>query len=66
MDFQRILSITALVFVLMTLVFNFIRLPFNIPGDIYIDKLGFKVYIPILSTIIISILITILLSMIPK
>jgi len=66
MDFGRIMTITAGVFTLMTLVFNFIRTPFNIPGDIYIDRVGMKFYIPVLSTIVISVAITILMSMISK
>lgn len=66
MDFGRIITITILVFALMTMIFNFIRAPFQIPGDLYIDKLGFKIYVPVVSTLVISIAITILLSMIQK
>lgn len=66
MDFGKIMAITLLVFSVLTLVFNFIRAPFYIPGDIYIDKMGIKFYIPVLSTLIISGLITFLLSMMPK
>jgi hypothetical protein len=66
MDFNKIISITVLVFSLLTLTFNFIRKPFYIPGDLTFDKLGFKFYIPIFSTVILSVLITFLLSMIPQ
>lgn len=62
MDFTKVMTITALVFALLTLIFNFIRAPFHIFGDIYIDRVGIKFYIPVVSTIVVSILVTILLS----
>ncbi|MFA6454057.1 MAG: DUF2905 family protein [Microgenomates group bacterium] len=67
MDFNRIMTITALVWTLETLLFNFItKAPFHMWGDIYIDKIGMKFYIPVLSTIVISITITILISSLLK
>lgn len=66
MDFNRVISITILVFTLLTLYFNFVGKDFYLPGDIYIDKLGFKLHIPILSTIVLSVIITFLLSLISK
>ncbi len=66
MDFGKVISITGLVFAVLTLIFNFIREPLHTPGDIYIDKVGIKFYIPVLSTIVVSVIITIILSMIPK
>ncbi|MDD2822535.1 MAG: DUF2905 family protein [Candidatus Daviesbacteria bacterium] len=64
MDFGRIMTITALVWTLETLLFNFVtKAPFHMWGDIYIDKIGMKFYIPVLSTIVITVIITILLSM---
>ncbi|MCL4366518.1 DUF2905 family protein [Patescibacteria group bacterium] len=38
----------------------------RIPGDIYINKFGFRIYIPIISSIVISIILTILLSFFKK
>lgn len=66
MDFGKVISITALVFALLALYFNFIGKDYYFPGDIYIDRLGFKLHIPIFSTIIISVVLTFLLSMIIK
>ncbi|MFA5932578.1 MAG: DUF2905 family protein [Microgenomates group bacterium] len=61
------MTITALVWTLETLLFNFItKAPFHMWGDIYIDKIGMKFYIPVLSTIVISITITILISSLLK
>ena len=59
MEASKILAFTGIVFLLLTLLFNINhRIP-RIPGDIYFDKLGFGVYIPWLSTLIISIMLTI-------
>lgn len=66
MDFTKVMTITALVFALLTLIFNFIRSPFHIFGDIYIDRVGIKFYIPVVSTIVVSILVTILLASVSK
>jgi hypothetical protein len=63
MDFGKIISITVLVFAVETLFFNFARRPFHIPGDLFIDRAGFKFYIPFISALIISIALITLFSM---
>jgi hypothetical protein len=42
-----------------------VKIP-RIPGDIYIDKPGVKVYFPLASSLIISIILTILLNIFRK
>ena len=47
------------VFLILGLVFNLnSKLP-KLPGDIFIDRGGFKIYIPFLSAIIVSAILTI-------
>lgn len=60
-------SLLAIVFLLLWLIYNILipRLP-QVPGDIYISKWGFKIYIPFVSAIIISVLMTFLLSFFKK
>ena len=55
----KILSFYALIFMLLALVFNLKSSLPRIPGDILIDKGGFRIYIPWLSTLIISVILTV-------
>ena len=55
----RILAFTGFIFLSLGLLFNLMpRFP-RIPGDIYIDKFGFRVYIPWLSSLVISVILTV-------
>ena len=56
----------GMIFLLTTLLFNLMPNFPRIPGDIYLDKGGFKIYIPWLSSIIISVVLTIVLDMLIK
>lgn len=53
------LALLGVVFTLLTLLFNLMPKWPKIPGDIYINKVGFKVYIPFASALVISALLTI-------
>jgi len=56
----KIFSLTAVVILLMGLVWNLSpRLP-RFPGDLIIDKFGFTIYIPVISGLAISVVLTIL------
>lgn len=56
----------AFVFLIMGLVFNlYPNLP-KIPGDINIDRPGLKIYIPVVSSIIAAIFLTLLLNSLRK
>ncbi|EKD85402.1 MAG: hypothetical protein ACD_38C00034G0010 [uncultured bacterium] len=57
-EIGKLFTFLGVIFLLLGLVFNLMpNLP-RIPGDIYIDKGGFKIYIPWLSSIIISVILT--------
>ena len=65
-DISRLFSFLALVFLLLGLIFNLVpNLP-RIPGDLYINKLGFKIYIPFASVIVISVLISLFFNFFKK
>ncbi len=55
----------AVVFIL-GLLFNFNSQIPRIPGDIIIDKLGFRIYIPFASAIVVSIIAIMLWNLLPK
>lgn len=54
----KIFYLSGFIFLLQGLIFNVVQGLPKLPGDIYIDRGGFKVYIPFISTIIISVLLT--------
>lgn len=59
-ELSKVFYILALVFLLMGLIFNlYPNLP-RLPGDIYIDRPNMKIYIPITSALIISVVLTFL------
>lgn len=56
---KHIFFISVGIFALMALIFNlFVKNFPKIPGDIYIDKPGIRVYIPFTSIIVLTILYT--------
>lgn len=62
----KLLSLLGATFLLLALVFNIMpRLP-RLPGDLYIDKFGFKVYIPFASAIVASIILTLMFNFFKK
>ncbi|EKD91024.1 MAG: hypothetical protein ACD_30C00051G0006 [uncultured bacterium] len=65
-DISRIFYLLALVFLLMGLVSNILPNWPKLPGDMYFDKGGFKIYIPFTSAIIISVILTLVLNFLRK
>jgi len=65
-DFGKIIIIFGIVLLLIGIIFYFFdKLPlFKLPGDIIIKRKNFIIYIPIVSMIIISIILTIILNLI--
>ena len=57
-DIVKMLGLLSVVFLLLSLLFNIMPKWPLIPGDIYINKSGIKVYIPFASAIVISVLLT--------
>lgn len=65
-NISKIFSLLATVFLILGLVFNIMpKLP-RIPGDIYINRPGIKIYIPFTSAIIASIILTLVLNFFRK
>jgi hypothetical protein len=65
----KFLVIAGIVMVIAGLIIHFSpRLPFpgKLPGDIVIDRGNFKMYIPVTTSILISILITMILYLVNK
>lgn len=54
----KLFSFFGLVFLILSLVYNIMPKFPRIPGDIYLDKFGFKIYIPWLSAVVISVILT--------
>ena len=62
----KLFSLLGLIFLVLALIFNIMpKLP-KIPGDLYIDKFGFKIYIPFVSAIVISVIFTLLFNFFKK
>ncbi|MCR4305909.1 MAG: DUF2905 domain-containing protein [Candidatus Daviesbacteria bacterium] len=65
-EISKILSLLATVFLILGLVFNIMpKLP-RIPGDLYINRPGIKIYIPFTSAIIASIILTLAVNFFKK
>ena len=65
-DAGKSFAFLGVIFLILTLGFNFMpRLP-KIPGDIYVDKFGFRLYIPWLSSIIVSVILTLIFNFFRK
>lgn len=62
MNYQRIMIIVGLTLVLIGLLWPWIgKIPLGrLPGDIIIDRPGFKLYIPITTMILVSLVISII------
>jgi hypothetical protein len=61
-DLGRTIIIFGVILLVIGLILSSgIKIP-RIPGDIYIDKPGLKIYFPIVSSILISLILTILLN----
>lgn len=59
-DIGKLFSFLGLIFLLLGLLFNLVPNIPKIPGDIYIDRGGLKIYIPWVSSLILSVILTIL------
>lgn len=56
----RLFLFSGLVFLLLGLIFNIMpNLP-KVPGDVYIDKPNIKIYIPWLSSLVVSVILTVI------
>ena len=65
-EIGKIFSLLGVIFLVLGLVFNIMpNLP-RIPGDIYIDRPGIKIYIPWVSSIVISIILTLIFNFFRK
>lgn len=65
-DIGKIFALLGVIFLLLGLLFNLMPHTPRIPGDIYIDRPGIKIYIPFTSAIILSILLTVFLNFFRK
>jgi len=63
---SKIFYLSGFIFLLMGLIFNIVPSLPRLPGDINIDRGGFKIYIPFVSAIILSVVLTILLNFFRK
>lgn len=62
----KLFAFLGTIFLLLSLIFNIMpNLP-KIPGDIYINRSGFRIYIPWVSSLILSVLLTIFLNFFRK
>jgi len=62
----RLFSFLGVIFLLLSLIFNIVpNLP-KIPGDIYINRPNLKIYIPWLSSIMLSVILTIMFNFFRK
>lgn len=66
MDIGKVFSLLAVVFIVLGFIFNFVPNRIRIPGDFYIDRPGLKIYIPFISAIVISVILTISLNFFVK
>lgn len=65
-DIGKLLSLFGTVFLVLTLVFNLMSHIPKIPGDIDIDKFGFRIYIPFVSAIVLTIILTLIFNFFVK
>jgi len=65
-DTGKLFLFLGLVFLILGLLFNIMPKWPRIPGDIYIDRPGLKVYIPWLSSLVISAILTLLFNFFRK
>jgi len=65
-DVWKLFTFLGVVFLVLGLLFNLSPNFPKIPGDIYIDKPGLKIYIPFTSAILISVVLTIVFNFFRK
>jgi len=65
-DFGKLFAFLAIIFLLLGLLSNLMPKWPRIPGDIYIDRPGIKIYIPWVSSIVISIILTLIFNFFRK
>jgi len=65
-DIGKLFTFLGLVFLILGLLFNIMPKWPRIPGDIYIDRPGLKIYIPWLSSLVLSALLTLLFNFFRK
>lgn len=62
----KILALLGVIFLALGLLFNLSPNWPKIPGDIYIDRPGLKIYIPWVSSLVLSVIITLLFNFFRK
>lgn len=65
-EFAKIIIIFGIILILVGLIFYFFdKLPlFKLPGDIFIKRRNYTIYIPFATMIVVSIILTIILNLI--
>ncbi|MEK7617442.1 MAG: DUF2905 domain-containing protein [Patescibacteria group bacterium] len=62
----KMFSLLGVIFLVLGLIFNIMPHIPRIPGDIYIDRPGIKIYIPFTSAIVISVILTLIFNFFRK
>ncbi|OGE36683.1 hypothetical protein A3D79_02045 [Candidatus Daviesbacteria bacterium RIFCSPHIGHO2_02_FULL_39_8] len=59
-NYSKVFGLLVIIFLILSLIYNLNLIPRmpKIPGDIYFNKPGFSIYIPWVSAIVLSIIIT--------
>ena len=65
-DVGKILSVLGITFFILSFVFNFFPRRIRIPGDIDINRSNINIYIPWLSSIVISVILTLIFNFFKK
>ncbi|MBI2020706.1 DUF2905 domain-containing protein [Candidatus Daviesbacteria bacterium] len=65
-DVGKLFSLLGIIFIILGLLFNIMPNWPKLPGDIYIDRPGLKIYIPWLSSLILSVIITLIFNFFKK
>ena len=68
-SFGKVLIFAGIALILIGVLFTFsVKIPWlgKLPGDIYIQKKGFSLYLPITTSIIVSVVLSLVLALIRK
>ncbi len=65
-EIGKLFTLLGLVFLILGLLFNIMPNIPRIPGDIYIERPGLKIYIPFTSAIVISVILTLIFNFFRK
>lgn len=62
----KLFSFLGIIFLILGLLFNLMPHAPRIPGDIYIDRPGIKIYIPFVSALVLSAVLTLMFNFFRK